>query len=64
MATGMVSNTSRMISVQPAKLSLDRSNRSCYYSRTSSCMNRYDRRYSLVNGVKPVSALVKVNAVY
>ncbi|KAK1432971.1 hypothetical protein QVD17_09874 [Tagetes erecta] len=32
---------------------------SCYHSRTSTCMNRYDRRCCLVNGVKPVSALVK-----
>ncbi|KAD5508726.1 hypothetical protein R6Q59_034845 [Mikania micrantha] len=55
--------TSRMIALQPSKLSIDRSNRFYNYSRTSSsctlCPNRLERFYSVKKAVKPVSALVK-----
>ncbi|KAI3784971.1 hypothetical protein L1987_44079 [Smallanthus sonchifolius] len=54
MATEMISNTSRMITLQPTKLSIDRSNRSCMLRP-----NRLNRRHSLMNAVNPVSALVK-----
>ncbi|KAI3726206.1 hypothetical protein L1987_66003 [Smallanthus sonchifolius] len=59
MTTEMISNASRMIALQPTKLSIDRSIRSYCYPRTSSCILRPNRRHSLMNSVKPVSGLVK-----
>ncbi|XP_076930906.1 putative inactive ATP-dependent zinc metalloprotease FTSHI 3, chloroplastic [Bidens hawaiensis] len=64
MSTDMLSNTSRLITLKPTKVSADRSHASYYYSRNSSCIvgsNRFlNRRIpSIVNAVKPVSALVK-----
>ncbi|KAI7737746.1 hypothetical protein M8C21_005879, partial [Ambrosia artemisiifolia] len=67
MATELLSNTSRLISLKPTKLSTDRPNGSYYSSRTSSCMLFSDRvvnrGFCLRNGVKHVSALVKESCV-
>lgn len=57
----MASNTSRMITLQPTKLSIDRSNWSCSSPRTTSFMPCLNRRLCLMHAVRPVSALVKNN---